>query len=115
MAACEYLRRQGFRILEKNFRCKIGEIDAIAEKDGRLRFVEIKTRSGAQFGRPEEAVHPAKQKKLTQLAMWYMKAKKKIGMSISFDVLAVEWNPASEPVFKLIENAFEAAAGSWAL
>ena len=93
----------------------MGEIDVIAEKRGRLRFVEIKTRSGPEFGRPEEAVHPAKQKKLTMLAMWYLKAKKKSGMSVSFDVLAVDWNPSGEPGLKLIEDAFEADPGSWAM
>lgn len=115
MIAWEYLRRQGYRLLEKNFRCKIGEIDVICEKSGRLRFVEIKTRSGPEFGRPEEAVHRAKQKKLTLLAMWYLKAKIKSEMSVSFDVLAVYWNPSGDPVLKLIEDAFEADSGAWAM
>lgn len=93
----------------------MGEIDVIAEKRGRLRFIEIKTRSGPEFGRPEEAVHPAKQKKLTALAMWYLKAQKKSDVSISFDVLAVDWKPAGEPSLKLIEDAFEADAGAWVM
>ena len=113
--ACDYLRRRGYRILEKNFRCKMGEIDVIAEKEGRLRFIEIKTRSGPEFGRPEEAVHPAKQRKIAMLAMWYLKEKGKDGISVSFDVLAVDWNPSEgSPVFKLIQDAFEADSDLWA-
>lgn len=115
MLACDYLCKQGYQILEKNFRCKLGEIDIVAEKTGRLRFIEIKTRSGAGFGRPEEAVHPQKQKKLTKLAMWYLKEKRLSDTSISFDVLAVEWSPSAKPVFTLIEDAFEAASDSWAM
>lgn len=115
MLACDYLCQQDYRILEKNFRCPLGEIDAIAEKAGRLRFIEIKTRSGAGFGRPEEAVHPQKQKKLTKLAMWYLKERKLSDTSISFDVLAVDWSPSVKPVFTLIEDAFEADPGCWAI
>ncbi len=115
MLAGEYLRKQDYQILEKNFRCKMGEIDVVAVKAGRLRFIEIKTRSGPGFGRPEESVHPLKQKKLAKLAMWYLKEKKISETSISFDVLAVEWDPSAKPVFKLIEDAFEAAPGGWAI
>ncbi len=115
MLACEYLRGRGYQILEKNFRCKMGEIDAIAEKAGRLRFIEIKTRSGAGFGRPEEAVHPQKQKKLTKLAMWYLKEKKLSDTSISFDVLAVDWSPSAKPAFTLIQDAFEADPDAWTI
>ncbi|HLD49806.1 MAG TPA: YraN family protein [bacterium] len=115
MLACDYLCKQGYQILEKNFRCKMGEMDAIAEKAGRLRFIEIKTRSGPGFGRPEESVHPLKQKKLTKLAMWYLKEKKISETSISFDVLAVEWSPSAKPVFTLIEDAFEASPNDWAM
>ena len=116
MIACEYLRKQGYRILEKNFRCKIGEIDVIAEKDKRLRFVEIKTRSGDVFGMPEEAVHAAKQKKLIMLAEWYMKEIQKTGTSFSIDVVAIDMNSESEkPAVRLIQDAFGPADGQWAL
>ena len=113
MIACDFLRKQGFRILEKNFRCRLGEIDVIAERGGRLRFIEIKTRAGSGFGRPEEAVHAAKQKKLVSLALWYLKGKKKTDVPVSFDVLAVELRAAGEPAFHLIEDAFEAGPGTW--
>ena len=106
MAAWAYLTQNGFNLLEKNYRCPLGEIDVVAEKDGRLRFVEIKTRTGHRFGLPQEAVHPFKQRKLAQLAAWYLKARGKSGMPVSFDVLAVTWKGSEEPLFNLIENAF---------
>ena len=110
MIAWDYLIRRGYRILEKNYRCKIGEIDVVAEKNKRLVFVEIKTRRHAGFGRPEEAVDAAKQRKLTRLAQWYLKEKKKKEVSVFFDVLAITWNSLQEPQMRLIENAFSVDA-----
>ncbi len=113
MVACQYLAEHGFRILEKNYRCKIGEIDVVAVKNGRLVFVEIKTRSQEVFGRPEESVGWAKQRKMTRLAEWYLKDKKKTDASVSFAVLAVHWKGTQDPEIRLIENAF--TAEGWAL
>ena len=109
MAAWTFLIKQGYKIKEKNYRCKLGELDVVAEKAGRLVFVEIKTRSeGSGFGRPEESVQVAKQRKLLKLAAWYLKEKKKWGTPVSFDVLAVTWKQAKGPEFRLIPNAFMA-------
>ena len=108
MIAWNYLVKQGYRILEKNYRCRIGEIDVVAQKNKRLAFIEIKTRRHTGFGRPEEAVHAAKQKKLIQLAQWYLKDKKKGDVPVSFDVLAITWNSTQDPEMRLIENAFSA-------
>ncbi|MSR77079.1 MAG: YraN family protein [Candidatus Omnitrophica bacterium] len=89
-AACSYLKKQGYKILEKNYRCTIGEIDLIVQKDGRIIFVEIKTRSNDHFGRPEESVHAAKQKKLIRLAQWYLKTHPSFASQpAGFDVIAV--------------------------
>ena len=87
--ASAYLKKQGYKILEKNYRCKIGEIDLVVQKNGRVIFVEIKTRSSDAFGRPEESVHAAKQKKLIRLAQWYLKSHPKISGPVGFDVLAL--------------------------
>src|SRR5437868_2873571 len=88
MAAWGFLVKQGYKILEKNYRCALGEIDCIAEKKGRLVFIEIKTRSGDRYGRPEEAVHQVKQRKLFKLAEWYLKETKKTEAPVSFEVVA---------------------------
>lgn len=107
-AGWKYLADRDYKILEKNFRCPLGEIDVIAVKDGRLIFIEIKTRSGDRFGSPQEAVTPLKQKKLLRLAEWYMKSAGKNESLVSFHVLAVSWTAQKQPEFLLIENAFTA-------
>lgn len=70
--AADALTRQGYRILEKNFRCRYGEIDLIAEQQEDLVFVEVKTRRGEAWGRPEEAVTVRKQRKIAQVALYYL-------------------------------------------
>ena len=109
--AWKYLASQGYTLIEKNYRCKVGEIDIIAKKSGRLAFLEVKTRSDETYGTPEESVHPAKQKKIIRAAQWYLKEKKIYDTSISFDVLAIRWRAGGEPEIKLIEHAFEAGEG----
>lgn len=70
--AAEYLKSQGYLILEQNFRCKIGEIDIIAQSDGYLCFIEVKYRSGTNKGYPAEAITPNKIRKITRTAQFYM-------------------------------------------
>jgi putative endonuclease len=70
--AAETLIEQGYRILERNFRCRHGEIDLVAEDQHDLVFVEVKTRRGNIFGRPEEAVTLHKQRKLVDVATYYL-------------------------------------------
>lgn len=70
-AAAEYLERQGYRIVEKNFYSRYGEIDLIAEDGETLVFVEVKYRSGTKIQSPEEAVDRKKQKKICRTADYY--------------------------------------------
>jgi len=106
-AACAFLREQGYEILEKNYKCKIGEIDIIAKRKGRLAFIEVKTRSSLQRGMPEEAVDRKKQEKLFKLAEWYLKEKKLGSVPRAFDVVAVLWDQKDTPEIRLIADAFE--------
>ena len=108
-AAAGFLKEHGYEILEKNYKCKIGEIDVIARRQGRLAFVEIKTRTSAQFGTPQEAVDLRKQEKIFQVAQWYLKEKKLVKIPIAFDVVAVLWNEGQAPEMRLIADAFEKA------
>src|SRR2546427_11382490 len=71
LAAGELIR-QGYHVLEQNFRCYYGEIDLVAEDEQDLIFVEVKTRRGSAFGLPEEAVTPRKQQKIAQVASYYL-------------------------------------------
>ena len=100
--ASETLEKQGYRILQKNYRCKIGEIDLIAVDDGILVFVEVKYRKTTVSGYPEEAVTLQKQKQISRVAAWYLTEH---GLSMEtpcrFDVVAV--TPDKTRIYK---NAF---------
>jgi putative endonuclease len=72
--ACRYLSDAGLRILDRNWRCARGEIDIVAREDADLVVCEVKTRSGAQFGAPFEAVTRQKLRRLRRLAMLWLDA-----------------------------------------
>lgn len=97
----KYLISQGYDVLEKNFRCKFGEIDLIAQKDGVLVFVEVKTRSGAGYGMGFESVTKKKQEKLLLTAQTYMSGKTL--MQARFDVISIDNGRITH-----IKNAFGA-------
>lgn len=108
-AAARYLKQQGMRIIARQHTTRLGEIDLIALDAGRVVFVEVKTRKSEASGRPEEAVNRAKQRKLTRLALEFLKRRGWLGKkSARFDVIAVTW-PASEPHPEIVHyrNAFE--------
>ncbi len=70
--AAAHLAQQGYQILARNIRCAGVELDIVARRGRTLVFVEVKTRRGREFGTPEEAVTPAKQAKLVELAATYV-------------------------------------------
>lgn len=107
LAACRFLKEKGYEILEKNYKCKLGEIDVIARRQERLAFIEIKTRTSNQFGMPQEAVNLQKQEKIFKVAQWYMKEKKLAKTPVAFDVVAVLWKEDEPPEINLIVDAFE--------
>ena len=88
--AAQRLLDCGYRILERNFRCRYGEIDLIAEDEHDLVFVEVKTRRGDGFGRPEEAVTVRKQHKIIQVASYYLDLHACSERSWRIDVVAVQ-------------------------
>ena len=106
-AACGFLKEHGYEILEKNYKCKIGEIDVVARRRGRLAFVEIKTRTSLQRGTPQEAVDLKKQEKIFKVAQWYLKEKRLVEIPVAFDVVAVLWKEGQTPEMRLIRDAFE--------
>jgi putative endonuclease len=103
--AADYLIRQGYRILERNYTTPSGEIDLIALDGNELVFVEVKTRSSDAFGAPELAVNARKQQRMIKAALGYIKYKKLHQVPCRFDVVAV--SPAKERDVELIQNAFE--------
>ena len=71
--ALDYLKSRGHRILESNYRCKLGEIDIISLKNDTIHFVEVKTRAGMRFGLPRDAVTREKLRHIKNVAEVYMK------------------------------------------
>jgi putative endonuclease len=105
--ALAYLRKNGYSICETNFRCPVGEIDIIArDKTGDIVFMEVKTRKSIDLGYPEQAVGKRKQKKMSQLALWYLQKKKIAEANARFDVVAIMLLPEGNEI-KLIQNAFD--------
>jgi putative endonuclease len=103
--AAAYLVKQGYKILERNYTCPLGEIDLVARQGKTLVIIEVKTRSHAQFGLPQEAVHHAKQAKLRRLAEYYLKQKQLAAATVRFDVVAITLAGAG-PAVELIQDAF---------
>ena len=107
--AAAYLKKNGYEIIEINYRCPIGEIDIVAKEKNDLVFVEVKTRKSIDLGYPEQAVGMRKQKKMSQLALWYMQKRKIADTNARFDVVAITLIPEKNEV-KLIKNAFDFVA-----
>ena len=87
--ASEYLEKQGYLILERNFACRQGEIDIIAKDEKEFVFVEVKTRRSLKFGYPAEAVTDIKQKHMKRAAQYYLYKNKLNGRYVRFDVIEI--------------------------
>ncbi len=110
--ACQYLSRHGYRVIVRNYRTKLGEIDIIAEEKGTLVFVEVKTRRGHQCGHPFEAVTPAKCRQISRVALEYLAETGREGQSARFDVVAISFSGEAVPVIELVKNAFDLSYGA---
>jgi putative endonuclease len=99
------LKKQGYKILERNYVCPLGEIDLIARQGKTYVFIEVKTRKNERFGAPQEGVHPAKQQKLRRLADYYLKQKRLRGVQLRFDVVAIVIGEDGTRL-EIIQNAF---------
>ncbi|NVM20544.1 MAG: YraN family protein [Desulfobacterales bacterium] len=106
--AVKVLKKNGYKILEQNYRSKLGEIDIIATEGGALAFVEVKARRTDRFGDPKLAVTPNKKRKISMVALEYLKKTGQIDKKARFDVVAVRLLPG-QPDVEIIKNAFELA------
>ena len=88
-AACEYLVRHGWKILDRNVRIGRGEIDIIARKRGAIAFIEVKRRTTNQFGTPAEAVNAEKQRRIITAAALYLQRQNLQNANVRFDVIEV--------------------------
>lgn len=112
-AAAKYLKRKGFIIVARSDRGRLGEIDLVAVHDRTVVFVEVKTRASHDTGHPADAVDDEKQRRLTRLALTYLKRHGLLEHPARFDVVAITW-PESErkPTIEHFPNAFE-PVGDW--
>jgi putative endonuclease len=107
-AAVKHLKKQGYRILAKQYRNQFGEIDIIAQIGATTIFVEVKTRKSADDGQPFEAVDRRKQEKLTRAALAWLKKHRRLEQPARFDIVSILWpDDGSEPRLTHYENAFE--------
>ncbi len=104
--AVRYLKRQGYRILEQNYRTSQGEIDIVARCDRVIVFVEVKSRGTDRYGKAKYAVTRPKQGRISKVALTWLKSHSKLGERARFDVVTVD-NAEKEPHIELIKNAFE--------
>lgn len=106
--AVRYLKKNGYKILEHNYRTKLGEIDIIAKEKETIVFVEVKARKSYLLGNPKWAVTPKKQRKISMVALFYLKATNQNYASARFDVVAIS-SMENNPSIEIVKNAFELA------
>ncbi|HEV3004206.1 MAG TPA: YraN family protein [Pirellulales bacterium] len=107
--AARFLKRLGYKIVARGARGQLGELDLVAVDGRTIVFVEVKTRESHDGGHPAEAVNADKQRRLTRLALGFLKRHDLLECAARFDVVAITW-PASRrrPLVEHVRNAFEA-------
>ncbi len=105
-AAEKLLRREGYRILERNYRTRAGEIDFIAFEGDVLCFIEVKGRRALGFGFPEESVTLEKQRRIHRAAEWFLSRRADAGGNARFDVVSIVGMGAGSRA-RIFRGAFE--------
>jgi putative endonuclease len=107
-AAVKHLKKNGYRIIEQNYRTKLGEIDIIAKEKNTIVFVEVKSRKTLSYGNPKYALTPKKKRKISMAALYFLKVTKQSGSKARFDVVSI--SPGKNaPEIEIIKNAFDLA------
>lgn len=110
-ATADFLKQKGYKIIQRNYKNKLGEIDIIAKDRKTLCFVEVKTRTNFRFGYPQEAVTRHKQKQLNKVALSYLKQYNLLNTPARFDIASVIFNNQNKFEIKIIKDAFSLAEG----
>jgi len=103
--AARELRRRGYVILERRWRCRIGEIDIVAREGRVLVVVEVKARSRSDYGPPIDAVDRNKRRKLEKLARAYLQKRKLQDLSLRFDLVGVTFSSGEKPRVEIFPDA----------
>jgi putative endonuclease len=104
-----YLKRQKFAIVERNFRCKGGEVDIVAMDGKTLVFVEVKARRSAAYGPPQASVTPFKQRQISKAALTWLAMNRLHNAPARFDVVAITLPDHEVPQIEHIRDAFDLA------
>ncbi|MDO8583803.1 MAG: YraN family protein [bacterium] len=100
--AAAFFLAKGFRVVDRNWNCRLGEIDLVVEKDGMTHFVEVKTRLTMDYGYPEEAITKTKLRHLAKAIELYLRIRPSVNYQA--DALAIYRKPEGEPEVEWIQN-----------
>jgi putative endonuclease len=101
----DYIKRKGYKIIQRNYRCRLGEIDIIAKDDDTIVFIEVRTKQNENFGSPQDSVTSTKINKISKTALRFIQEKNLSGYSYRFDFIAITFSQG-KPNIEHIENAF---------
>ncbi|MEI7512138.1 MAG: YraN family protein [Candidatus Uhrbacteria bacterium] len=104
--AAAFLIGKGFRVIDRNWLHRLGEIDLIVERDGEIRFVEVKYRNTLEYGRPEEAITGKKLRHLERAIILWLEGQRKQPARYQADAVAITALSGREPEYYWIENIF---------
>jgi putative endonuclease len=107
--AASFLEKQGIRVVERNFRCKGGEVDIIARDGETTVFIEVKTRRNLAYGVPQLAITPFKQRQISKAALTWLAKKRQHNTPARFDVIAILLESDVTSSIEHIRDAFELA------
>jgi len=105
--ACRHLESRGYRILARNFRCRLGEVDVVARQGDATVFVEVKERRGSSHGDGHEAVTVGKRRRIVRAARLYAAAHGLSESPLRFDVIAIAWDADGRPCLRHDAGAFD--------
>jgi len=104
-----YLKKQGYKIIGKNYKTKVGEIDIIGNDKDVVSFIEVRSINSATSVSPEHTINKRKQNQIAKTALFYIKSNGLEDKDCRFDVVCVEGVDSCSPNIKLIKDAFELA------
>jgi len=105
--AIKFLQKRGYKIIKKNYRNRLGEIDIVAKDNQTICFIEVKLRKSMEMGMPLEAINKAKQKKISQVALLYVQENNLEDEDARFDAVSILGQDEGSYEMELITNAFE--------
>lgn len=104
--AAGLLKKNGYKIVARNYKTKLGEIDIIAYDRDTVCFIEVKARHSDRYGSPKEAILPRKQRQISKAALLFLKENNLLNKNARFDAVSIAYSQ-NKPQLELIKNAFE--------